>query len=77
MALTAPTNAVAAVADALTAVTEEIQQNQALKNSPAMQNALVVHRLQAVLDAQRSAIADEDLNAVRLLVAASDAMPAT
>jgi hypothetical protein len=77
MALTAPTNAVAAVADALTAVTEEIEQNQALKNSPAMQNALVVQRLQAVLDAQRQAIADEDLAAVRLLVAAPDATPAT
>ena len=75
MAATPATNVIAAVADALTAVTTEITQHETLQNSPAMQSALVVHRLQAVLDEQRNAIADEDLDAVRKLVAAPDAMP--
>ena len=70
-----PATTLTAVADALTAVTKEISQHEALKNSPAQQNALVMHRLQAVLDEHRAAIADEDLAAVRLLVAAPDAMP--
>ena len=72
---TPATNAVTAVADALTAVTHEITQHEALKNSPAMQNALVIHRLQEVLDQQREAIASEDLDAIRLLVAAPDSTP--
>ena len=41
-----------------------------------MQAALVVQRLQAVLDAQRVSIADEDVKAIQLLVAAPDAAPA-
>jgi hypothetical protein len=77
MAATPATNVVAAVADALTAVTDELAQNQALNNSPALQNALAWHRLQAALDAQRAAIADEDMAAVRQLVAAPDAVPGT
>lgn len=75
MAATPATNVIAAVADALTAVTTEVTQHEALKNSPAMQSALVIQRLQDVLDQHRSAIADEDLDAVRKLVAAPDAMP--
>ena len=75
MAATPATNVIAAVADALTAVTTEITQREALNNSPAMQSALVIQRLQDVLDQHRSAIADEDLDAVRKLVAAPDASP--
>ena len=66
---------VTAVADVAASVTKEITQHEALKNSPAMQAALVYHRLQAVLDDHRAAIADEDLAAVRLMVAAPDVMP--
>lgn len=77
MAATPATNVIAACADALTAVTTEVTQHEALKNSPAMQSALVIQRLQDVLDQHRSAIADEDLDAVRKLVAAPDAAPAT
>jgi len=73
---TPATNVIAAVADALTAVTTEVTQHEALQNSPAMQSALVIQRLQDVLDQHRAAIADEDLAAVRKLVAAPDASPA-
>ena len=72
---TPATNVVTAVANALTAVTDEIKQHEALNNSPQMQAALVVHRLQEVLDKQREAIANEDLDAIRLLVAAPDVNP--
>jgi hypothetical protein len=70
--LTPASNIITAVADALTAVTDEIAQRSELSNSPAMQAALVQHRLQTVLDSQRKEIADEDLAAVRKLVAAPD-----
>jgi hypothetical protein len=69
------TNVVTAVADALTAVANELAQRSELNNSPGMQAALVVQRLQAVLDAQRVSIADEDVKAIQLLVAAPDAAP--
>jgi restriction endonuclease Mrr len=72
MAATLPSASIAAVADALTAVTQEISQTQALQNSPEMQNALVYHRIQAVLDKQRESIQDENLDAVRKLIADPD-----
>lgn len=70
--LTPATNIITAVADAITSVTDEIAQRSELANSPTMQAALVNHRLQAALDVQRKEIADEDLEAVRKLVAAPD-----
>lgn len=63
------------VADAAAAVSKEIEQRSELNNSPALQTALVYHRLQTELDKHREAIADEDLDAVRKLVAAPDAVP--
>lgn len=63
------------VAAATANVSKEIEQRSELNNSPAMQNALVYHRLQEVLDQHRAAIADEDLDAVRKMVAAPDAVP--
>ena len=75
MSLFPATNVVTAVANALTSVTDEVKQHEALQNSPAMQNALVYHRLQELLDQHRQAIADEDLDAVRKLIAAPDAAP--
>ena len=53
-----PIATVTALSNALTAVTEELKQQSALYNTPAMQADLVVHRMQAALDAQRSSIAD-------------------
>ena len=70
MLTTPATNVVTAVADALTAVTNEIAQRSELNNSPAMQAALAYHRAQEALDEQRKSISDEDLAAVRKLVAA-------
>ncbi len=64
---------VTAALDAVTASMREIQQNQALYNTPEMQMALIHHRQQEALDARRAAISDEDLAAVRKLVAAPDA----
>ena len=63
-----PIATVTALSDALTAVTEELKQQSALYNTPAMQAALVVHRMQAALDAQRGLIESENLEAVRLLI---------
>ena len=63
-----PIAAVTALATALTAATNEVNQKSALYNTPAMQAALVVHRMQAALDAQRGLIESENLEAVRLLI---------
>ena len=65
------TTMVTALATALTNVTAELTQRSALNNSPVMQAALVVHRMQAALDAQRASIQEENLAAVRLLLAES------
>lgn len=70
---TPATGTIAAIGDALTAVANEVQQHEALKNDPAMQIALVIHRVQAALDKQKEQINDENINQVRLLVAAPDA----
>lgn len=64
---------VTALAKVTEAITEEISKRSDLNNSPEMQRALVIHRLQEFMDKQRKEISDEDLNAVRLLVADSDA----
>lgn len=62
-----------AIGDATAAVSKEITQHEALKNSPEMQKALVIHRMQELLDEQKTKINDEDLEAARRLVAAPDA----
>ena len=67
-----PIAAVTALGTVLANVSAELTQRAAEFNTPAMQAALVLHRMQAALDAQRAAIADEDLAAVRLMVAAAD-----
>lgn len=61
------------IAEATTAVTNEIAKRSDLNNSPEMQKALIIHRLQAVLDEQRKEIEDEDLEKCRLLIADPDA----
>jgi len=68
---------VTALANATTAVSKEISDRSALNNSPAMQKALVYHRMQAELDQHRQEIADEDLAAVRLMLATPEATPTT
>ena len=61
------------LADATTAVSKEVTQHEALKNSPQMQAALVIHRIQTVLDSYRKRINNEDLDEIRKMVAAPDA----
>lgn len=51
----------------------EVQQHEALKNSPVMQSAAWLEKMQANLDQIRSQIADEDLEAYRLAVAGNPA----
>ena len=64
-----PIAAVTALATALTAATNEVNQKSALYNTPAMQAALVIHRMQAAIDEQRAQIEAENLEAVRILIA--------
>ncbi len=66
---------ITALAEATAAAAKEATQHEALANSPAMQRALVWQRAQEALDAQRKAIADEDLAAVQQILAAPDAQP--
>ena len=60
---------ITALAEATAAAAKEATQHEALANSPAMQRA------QEALDAQRKAIADEDLAAEQQILAAPDAQP--
>lgn len=64
-----PIAMVQALGMAVANVSKEIAERSELNNSPAMQSALIVHRVQAALDAERASIQDEDLAAVRLLIA--------
>ena len=68
-----PFSLIQSVSDATAAVAREIAQHEQLKNSPDLQQALVIHRIQAVLDNGRKAIQDENLDEVRKMVAAADA----
>lgn len=68
-----PIAMIQAVADATANVSKEITERSELNNQPDLQAALVIHRIQTVLDAQRQAISDENLAQVRTMVAASDA----
>lgn len=61
------------IADVGRAAFEEAKQHEALNNSPEMQKALVLDRLQAHIDEQRKAIANEDLETYRRIVAATPA----
>ena len=65
-------NTITAIAEALAAVSKEVTQHGALKNSPEMQRALVIQRIQEVLDQHRKDISDENLEAIRLMVAPAD-----
>lgn len=60
------------LAKTTTAITNELSKRSDLNNTPEMQKALVIHRLQDWLDEQRKEIADEDLEACRLLIADPD-----
>jgi hypothetical protein len=70
-----PVAMITEIADATASVSKEITQRSELANSPAMQAALVNQRMQSVLDAHRAQIQEEDLAAVRQMVAAPDATP--
>lgn len=61
---------ITAVANVGTAAFKEAQQHEGLKNSPAMVQAHVLDAQQAEIDRQRKLIANEDLDAYRLAVAA-------
>jgi len=58
-----------AIGDATAAVAKEIKARSDLNNSPAMQGALIVHRMQEAIDEQRKEINDEDLEAIQKLLA--------
>ena len=69
-----PIAMIQAIADATASVSKEIAARSALNNQPSMQAALVIHRLQTVLDEQKQSIQDGDLAAVRNMLAASDSV---
>lgn len=71
-----PIGMIESLGNAVTGVTKEITQHEALNNAPAMQSAMVYQRMQNLLDEHRKEIADEDLDKVRQLIAATDAAPA-
>jgi hypothetical protein len=63
--------AITSVANVGSAALKEAQQHEGLKNSPAMIQAHVLDAQQAEIDRQRKLIANEDLEAYRLAVAAT------
>lgn len=68
-----PIAMVTALADAAGSALKEAQQHEALKNSPAMQQAYVLDQLQAKIDSIRTTISNEDLDAYRLAVGSAPA----
>lgn len=66
-----PIAMVTALGTAATKIAAEVQQHEALKNSPEMQKAAILDQLQAVIDQHRNEIANEDIEAYRLAVAAT------
>lgn len=60
---------ITALGQATANVSKELEQRSELNNSPELQKALVIHRMQEAIDEQRKAIADEDLDEIRKLLA--------